>query len=186
MIVIVGISGSLRRGSYNTALLRAATEMMPADSRLDMASIRGFPLYDGDQEAAHGVPADVVALKDAVAAADGLLLATPEYNSGIPGVAKNAIDWLSRPSSDIPRVFGGKPVMIIGASQGGFGTILSQQAWLPVMRKLGAQVWNGGQLMVSRAGSVFDAEGNIVDGRTDQMLRKLLEGFVADVRARKS
>lgn len=183
MVTIVGISGSLRRGSYNTALLRAAVAMMPADSRLDAASIRSFPLYNGDDEAMHGIPADVASLKDAIAAADGLLLVTPEYNNSIPGVAKNAIDWLTRPAADIPRVFRGKPVAIIGASPGGFGTILSQNAWLPVMRTLGAELWSGGRLMVSRAGAVFDADGNIIDGRTDQLLRKLLEGFVAYVRA---
>lgn len=110
-------------------------------------------------------------------------MVTPEYNNSIPGVAKNAIDWLTRPAADIPRVFRGKPVAIIGASPGGFGTILSQNAWLPVMRTLGAELWSGGRLMVSRAGTVFDADGNIVDGRTDQLLRKLLEGFVAYVKA---
>lgn len=183
MVTIVGISGSLRRGSHNTALLRAAVAMMPADSRLDAASIRSFPLYNGDDEAAHGIPADVASLKDAIAAADGLLLATPEYNNSIPGVTKNAIDWLTRPASDIPRVFAGKPVAIIGASPGGFGTILSQNAWLPVMRTLGAQLWSGGRLMVSRAGSVFDADGNIVDERTHEALRRYLAGFVAHLRA---
>ncbi len=183
MIRIVGISGSLRQGSYNTALLRAAGASMPADSRLEAASIRAFPLYNGDDETAHGIPAEVAALKDAIAAADGLLLVTPEYNNSIPGVAKNAIDWLSRPSVDIPRVFGGKPVAIVGASPGRFGTLLSQNAWLPVMRTLGAQLWNGGRLMVSGAGGVFDADGNIVDERTDAQLRKLLEGFVAYVRS---
>ncbi|MCL1633409.1 NAD(P)H-dependent oxidoreductase [Luteimonas sp. SX5] len=184
MIRIVGISGSLRQGSYNTALLRAAAASMPADSRLEAASIQAFPLYNGDDEAAHGIPAEVAALKDAIAAADGLLLVTPEYNNSIPGVAKNAIDWLSRPSSDISRVFGGKPVAIIGASPGRFGTILSQNAWLPVMRTLGAELWNGGRLMVSSAAGVFDAEGNVADERTLQSLRKLLEGFVAYARDR--
>lgn len=184
MTTIVGISGSLRQGSYNTALLRAAGAMMPAGSRLDQASIRAFTLYNGDDEAAYGVPAEVAALKDAIAAADGLLLVTPEYNNSIPGVAKNAIDWLTRPASDIPRVFGGKPVAIIGASPGGFGTILSQNAWLSVMRTLRAELWAGGRLMVSRAGSVFDAQGNITDSRTNDALREYLEGFVAYARAR--
>jgi len=81
----------------------------------------------------------------AIAAADGLLLVTPEYNNSIPGVFKNAIDWLSRPPADISRVFGGKPVAIIGASPGGFGTILSQEAWLPVLRTLGTKPWFGGR-----------------------------------------
>lgn len=186
MVTIVGFSGSLRAGSYNSALLRAAAEMMPADSRMRIASIRAFPLYDADDEAAHGVPAEVAEMKDAIAAADGLLLATPEYNNSIPGVAKNAIDWLSRPSSDIPRVFGGKPVAIVGASPGGFGTILSQDAWLPVMRTLRAQLWSGGRVMVSRAGSVFDGAGNIVDERVATALRDYMTGFVAYVRGCKA
>ena len=184
MITIVGFAGSLRQGSYNAALLRAAGAMMPTESELHEASIREFPLYNGDDEAAHGVPPAVTALKDAIVAAGGLLLVTPEYNNSIPGVAKNAIDWLSRPPSDIARVFGGKPVAIIGASPGGFGTILSQNAWLPVFRTLGADLWAGGRLLVSRAGSVFDASGTIVDSKTNDALRKFLEGFVAHVRAR--
>jgi NAD(P)H-dependent FMN reductase len=184
MITIVGFAGSLRQGSYNAALLRAAGAMMPPGSELHEASIREIPLYNGDDEAAHGILPVVTALKDAIANADGLLLATPEYNNSIPGVAKNAIDWLSRPPADISRVFGGKPVAIIGASPGGFGTILSQNAWLPVFRTLGADLWAGGRILVSRAGNVFDASGKIVDGKVNDALRKFLEGFVTHVRAR--
>ena len=179
MTTIVAFSGSLRRNSYNSALLRAAVGMVPSGSRIDVASIAPFPLYNGDEEAAHGVPAEVAALKEAIAAADGLLIATPEYNNGIPGVAKNAVDWLSRPAADIPRVFGGRRVALMGASPGGFGTILSQNAWLPVLRTLGAELWTGGRLMVSRAASVFDAEGRIVDERTRDALQRFVEGFVA-------
>ena len=178
MTTIVGFSGSLRQGSYNTALLRAAAAAMPTGSRLDVGSIAPFPLYNGDDETAHGVPAAVAALKDAIAAAEGLLIVTPEYNNSIPGVAKNAIDWLSRPPADIPRVFAGKRVALIGASPGGFGTILSQNAWLPVLRTLGAELWTGGRLMVSRAGKVFDAQGAIVDQTVNDSLRRFIEGFV--------
>jgi len=181
---IAAFSGSLRQGSFNSALLRAAVAMMPADSRIEVASIQPFPLYNGDDEAANGVPAAVSAVKDAIAAADGLLIATPEYNNSIPGVAKNAVDWLSRPPADIARVFGGKPVALMGASPGGFGTILSQNAWLPVLRTLGAELWTGGRLMVSRATTIFDAEGNIVDARTNDLLRAFLQGFVDSLRAR--
>jgi len=144
MTTIVGISGSLRRGSYNTSLLRAAAQLMPNNAQLRIETIREIPLYDGDLEAAEGIPQPVTALKEAVASADGLLLVTPEYNNSIPGVFKNAIDWLSRPPADIRRVFGGKSVALIGASPGGFGTILSQAAWLPVLRTLGAELWSGG------------------------------------------
>jgi chromate reductase, NAD(P)H dehydrogenase (quinone) len=184
MVTLIGLSGSLRRGSYNSAVLRAAAAMMPSDSELRIESIAAIPLYDGDAERAHGVPEPVAHLKEAIVAADGLLLVTPEYNNSIPGVAKNAIDWLSRPASDIARVFGGKPVAIAGASPGGFGTILSQNAWLPVFRTLGADLWPGGRLLVSRAGSVIDANGEIVDAATRDNLGKFVNGFVAYVRGR--
>jgi NAD(P)H-dependent FMN reductase len=121
----------------------------------------------------------VIRLKEHIVAADGLLIATPEYNNSIPGVAKNAIDWLSRPSADIPRVFGGRPVAIMGASPGGFGTILSQNAWLPVLKTLGARTWSGGRLLVSRAGGAFGENGELTDERVREQLRKFLEGFVA-------
>src|SRR5690349_1227572 len=153
MTTIVGIAGSLRKGSFNAALLRAAARSMPAGSTLEQATIAGIPLYDADVEA-QGIPPLVAALKDRVAAADGLLLVTPEYNNSIPGVLKNAIDWLSRPDADIPRVFGGKRVALIGASPGGFGTILSQNAWLPVLKTLGTDLWAGKKLLVSRARTV--------------------------------
>lgn len=146
-IRIVGLSGSLRSGSFNAHLLRAAARVAPAGMEIEVETIRGVPLYDGDVEAAEGLPARVTELKDKIAAADALFLVTPEYNNSIPGVFKNAIDWLTRPASDIPKVFGGKPVAFMGASPGGFGTILSQEAWLPVLRTLGTQPWFGGRLM---------------------------------------
>jgi NAD(P)H-dependent FMN reductase len=175
---IVGISGSLRRGSFNTALLRAAAELMPSGADLIIESIEGIPLYNGDVESAEGIPQRVAALKKAVADSDGLILATPEYNSSIPGVFKNAVDWLSRPASDIKTVFGGKPVAIMGASPGGFGTILSQNAWLPVLRTLGTNPWFGGRMMVSRAASVFDESGKMTDEAVRKQLQQFLSGFV--------
>jgi NAD(P)H-dependent FMN reductase len=177
MVTITGISGSLRQGSLNSALLRAAADLMPEGSFLSIASIEGVPLYNGDDEAKSGLPAPVVALKESIAAADGLLLATPEYNNGIPGVFKNAIDWASRPSSDIARLFGGKPVAIMGASPGGFGTVLAQNGWLPVLHTLGTRHWSGGRLLVSRAGSAF-SEGDLVDDGVRERLREFLTKFV--------
>jgi chromate reductase, NAD(P)H dehydrogenase (quinone) len=185
MIRIIGISGSTRRGSFNAALLRAAASLMPQGAELRIESIASIPLYNGDEEAARGIPEPVARLKDLIAAADGLLLVTPEYNNSIPGVAKNAIDWLSRPPADIPRVFGGKPVAITGASPGGFGTVLSQNAWLPVFKTLGAELWSGGRLLVSRAGSVFDANGEIADAAVRENVRKFVAAFAAYISAKK-
>jgi chromate reductase len=183
MTTIVGVAGSLRVGSFNAALLRAAAAAMPAGTTLVSGTIQGIPLYDGDVEARDGLPPAVVELKTRIVSADGLLLVTPEYNNSIPGVFKNAIDWLSRPAADIPRIFGGRPVALIGASPGGFGTILSQGAWLPVLKTLGAEVWSGGKLLVSRAGTVFDAEGRLTDERIREQLGKFLQGFVDFVTA---
>src|SRR5947208_10691415 len=184
MTRVLGISGSLRRGSYNSALLRAAARLMPEESTLDIASLRGIPLYDGDVEA-QGIPAAVSQLKEAIIAADGVLLVTPEYNNSIPGVFKNAIDWLSRPSSDIKRVFGGRPFAMMGASAGGFGTILSQTAWLPVLRTLGTQAWFGARLLVSRAADVFDETGAIKDATVEEQLKNFLAGYVSFLRSRR-
>jgi NAD(P)H-dependent FMN reductase len=183
-MTIVGVSGSLRRNSYNSGLLRAARASVPPSVRLESASIAGIPLYDADLETAQGIPPSVSALKDAIASADALLIATPEYNNSMPGVLKNAIDWCSRPPADIARVFGGKPVAIIGASPGGFGTILSQNAWLPVLRTLGMRLWTGGRLMVSGAGKAFDADGNLIDGTVKANLQKFMTDFVASVEKR--
>ncbi|HTH16124.1 MAG TPA: NADPH-dependent FMN reductase [Magnetospirillum sp.] len=184
MTRLIGLSGSLRRGSYNSALLRAAAELMPDGTELAIKTIRGIPLYDGDLEESDGIPQPVTDLKEAIAASDGLLLATPEYNNSMPGVFKNAIDWLSRPPADIKRVFGGKPVALMGASPGGFGTVLGQNAWLPVLRTLGAEAWSGGRLLVSRAQNVFDKDGAIVDPKVADQLRAFLQGFTAFVRTR--
>ncbi|TFZ03487.1 NADPH-dependent FMN reductase [Ramlibacter rhizophilus] len=183
MTTLLALSGSLRSGSYNTALLRTAAGLMPAGATLEIATLHGIPLYDGDAEAQDGIPPAVQQLKDRIVASDGLLIATPEYNNGIPGVLKNGIDWLSRPPADIARVFGNRPVAVMGASPGGFGTILSQNAWLPVLRTLGTRTWFGGRLLVSRAGQVFDASGQMTDEKMKAQLQAFLQGFVDFVAA---
>jgi chromate reductase, NAD(P)H dehydrogenase (quinone) len=184
MTKIFGLSGSLRAGSFNAGLLRAAAEVVPDGTEVIIGTIRGVPLYDGDVEAASGIPAEVQHLKDQLAAADALLLVTPEYNNGMPGVFKNAIDWMTRPASDIPALFGGKPVAILGASPGGFGTILAQNDWLPVLRTLRTKPWLGGRMLVSRAGSLFDDKGNLTDAATRDSLREFMAGFAAFVAAK--
>ena len=178
MTTILGISGSLRKGSLNSSLLRAGTDLMPEGATLDANGIHGIPLYNGDEEVTGGIPPAVVELKRKLLAADGLLLVTPEYNNSIPGVFKNAIDWMSRPSKDIARHFGGKPVAVIGASPGGFGTILAQNAWLPVLRTLGTRPWFGARVQVSRANTLVDADHALTDPATRDRLADFLAGFV--------
>jgi NAD(P)H-dependent FMN reductase len=181
---IIGIAGSLRSGSFNMALLRAAAAAAPPGVRIEIASIRGIPLYDGDLEADQGVPEPVQRLKDQIASAHGLLLVTPEYNNSIPGVFKNVIDWLSRPAKDITRVFGDRPVALMGATPGQGGTILAQSAWLPVVRTLGMRPWFGSRLHVSGAGNVFDGAGNLVDEQIRTRLQSFIAGFEEFIRAK--
>lgn len=178
MTTIIGLSGSLREGSFNTALLQTAAELMPEGASLKVETLHGIPLYDADAESRDGLPEAVVALKEKIASADGLILSTPEYNNGIPGVFKNGIDWLSRPPADIGDVFGDTPVALIGATPGGLGTVSAQSAWLPVLRTLGTRPWFGGRLMVSRANTVFDKNGALTDDDLRERLRQFLEGFV--------
>jgi NAD(P)H-dependent FMN reductase len=177
MTRLIGLSGALRKASYNTALLNAAIELAPDGCELIAGSIRGIPLYDGDLEVSEGIPAAVGELKELIAGADGLILFTPEYNNGIPGVFKNTIDWLSRPGADIARVFGGKPVALCGASPGPWGTALSQAAWLPVLRALELDIWSKGRLLVPRANTLMDDQGRLADEATRQRLAAFVAGF---------
>ena len=179
MTTILGIAGSLRAKSYNAMLLGAAVELAPAGTTVEIASIEGIPLYDGDSEAAAGVPPAVQALKDRIARAGGLLLVTPEYNNSLPGPMKNAVDWLSRPPADIARVFRGRPVAIMGATPGPGGTGLAQAAWLPVLRVLGMMPWFGGRVQVTQAANAFDASGQLVDEKLKATLTTFMVGYAA-------
>jgi len=180
---IIGISGSLRAGSFNSALLRVARSLFP--DTLELGSIRGIPLYDADLEATEGIPHAVQELKQRIAMADGLLLATPEYNNSIPGVFKNAIDWLSRPPSDIAHVFHGKAVAVIGATPGRFGTIMAQNGWLSVLRTLKTRPWLEDRLMVSGAGKLFDEQGMLKDDEIRERLETFIRGFTDFAAARR-
>jgi len=167
-------------------LLRAAVEAVPAGSTIQIESIRDIPLYDGDVEAEQGIPQAVQHLKARIVAADGLLIVTPEYNNSMPGVLKNTIDWLSRPPADIPRVFRGRPVAIMGATPGQGGTLLSQAAWLPVVRTLGMRPWFEGRVNVSGAGKVFDTDGRVADEAIRDRIRIFVEGFTGFVDSQRS
>jgi len=177
-VQIVGLSGSLRRGSYNTALLRAVAKLAKPPVEIAVHTIEGIPVYDGDVESERGLPDAVVGLKGAIAGADGLILVTPEYNHGVPGPLKNAIDWCSRPPKDQKRVFGGRPVAICGATIGRGGTALSQAAWLPTLRVLGLHLWPR-SLQVSTAHDVFDDEGRLTDEKIGERLADFVQGFAA-------
>lgn len=167
-------------------LLRAAVEAVPPGSTIQIESIRDIPLYDGDVEAEQGIPQAVQHLKARIVAADGLLIVTPEYNNSMPGVLKNTIDWLSRPPADIPRVFRGRPVAIMGATPGQGGTLLSQAAWLPVVRTLGMRPWFEGRVNVSGAGKVFDTDGRVADEAIRDRIRTFVEGFTGFVDSQRS
>jgi len=158
-------------------LLRAASEMAPAGTTITIDSIEGIPVYNQDIEDA-GIPSRVQQLKDRISASDGLLLVTPEYNNALPGPLKNAIDWLSRPPADIPKVFRNRPVGVIGASAGAVGTALAQVAWLPVFRTLGMAPYFGARVLVPRAKDAFDDSGRLEDETIRGQLQKFVHGFV--------
>ena len=173
---IIGLPGSWRRGSFNHGLLRAAAEVAPEGVSMEVASIKEIPLYDGDLDAESGPPKVVEDLKDRIAAADALLLSSPEYNHSVPGVLKNAVDWLSRPAKDVRRVFFGKAVAVMGAAPGAGGTRFAQTAWLQIFHALGMRVFSGRQLYVAKAKELFDEDGRLVDeGIRERLARFVLE-----------
>lgn len=175
MTKILGLSGSLRKASYNSALLRTLAELAPDGVEVTIASIAEVPLYDGDLEAEKGLPEPVKTLQHQLSEADGLLLVTPEYNSGVPGVLKNTIDWMSRGGG--MGLFQGKPVALASASPGRFGGTLAQVHWLPVFRLLNMQFWPDGKLSVSGASNVFDDAGTMTDDTIRDLSAKFIAGY---------
>lgn len=170
---ILAISGSLRKASINTALLKAAQSAAPAGMSIEIARINQIPLYDGDIDGAQKPPA-VIDLSDRISSADGVLIATPEYNFSVPGVLKNAIDWISRVES---QPFAGKPLGIIGASPGNLGTARAQYHLRQVFIYLDPRVMNRPELFVSNAVSKFDADGGLTDEETRKFLAAYLSAF---------
>jgi chromate reductase, NAD(P)H dehydrogenase (quinone) len=177
---VVAICGSLRAGSYNRMLLRHLAARAGDGVTVEIVELRGIPVYDGDLET-RAFPPEVTAFKDRIARCDALVIGSPEYNWSLPGALKNAIDWASRPGSDIPRVFGGRPTGLVGATPGPGGTRMAQVAWLPVLRTLGTSFFPD-SLFVPQAGSVFDASGAMVDPKTAQYAEKWMTKFVAFAR----
>jgi len=178
-IHVLGISGSLRQGSYNTGLLRAAAELRPAGLTLEIYSIADIPLYSNDVELA-GIPEPVQDFKARIRVADGLIIAAPEYNYSIPGVLKNALDWASRPPKENP--FNGKPLAIMGASGGQWGTARCQYHLRQVAVGLNLLTMNRPEILVPSAGQKFGADGNLTDQETRERIRVMLEAFAEWVR----
>ena len=172
---ILGIAGSLREGSYNRSLLRAARELLRPGVELVELDLRSLPFYDGDVEAA-GDPEPVVALKEAIRDADALLIATPEYNRGVPGVLKNAIDWASRPALASPLA--GKPVAIVGASTGRGGTARAQEQLRAALEFSRAKVLEQPEVLVPEAFMRFDELGELVDPGIRAELAELIDTLV--------
>jgi len=177
---VLGLSGSLRRDSYNTKLLHAAARLLPDGAELELWDrLKEVPPYDEDDDV-EPAPAAVAALRGAIAGADALLVATPEYNSSIPGALKNALDWVSRPLAKNP--LRGKPVAVVGASAGAFGAVWSQAELRKVLGAMQARVVDV-ELAVGHAHEKFDEQGALVDGTVRQGLRDALLAVAAEVTA---
>jgi chromate reductase len=175
MTNILGIAGSLRKGSYNAAALRAAQELAPAGMTIEIFDIGAIPLYNEDVKV-QGFPPAVADLRAKIKAADGLLLATPEYNYSTSGVLKNAIDWASRPPE---HPFDGKPIALMGASGGALGTARAQYQLRQMFIFLNGHVMNRPEVMIGGAASKFDAEGKLTDQPTRDFVAAMLVAFQA-------
>ena len=173
-LTFVGIPGSLRRLSFNRGLIRAAIELAPPGITILPYDLIDVPMYNADVEA-EGDPAPVARLKSAIASADGVLIATPEYNHCIPGVLKNAIDWASRPPRD--SVLSGKPIAMMGATPGRGGTARAQAQLRDGVTYTGGLVLPLPEILVPLARERFDAESNLTDQGTRQAIRDLLIAF---------
>ena len=172
---ILGISGSLRKGSYNSGALRAAVELCPEEAEIEICEIGDLPLFDQDRE--KDPPQAVIDFKAKVKAADAILFATPEYNYSIPGVLKNAIDCGSRPYGQ--SAWEGKPAAIMGASIGGIATARAQYDLRKMMVFLNMFPINRPEVMIGNCSAKFDAEGNLTDEESRKFIRQMLEALIA-------
>jgi chromate reductase len=178
-IRILGVAGSLRRASLNRGLLRAAAELAPDEVSIDVFDLAPVPLYNGDVEAA-GDPESVAALKAAIRAADGVLFVTPEYNHGVPGVMKNALDWASRPPAS--AALNGKPVGIIGASPGQTGSARGQSQLRQAFEFTNSYCMPQPEILVFRAHEKFDGDGRLIDEQTRKHLARYVAALAAWIR----
>lgn len=176
---VAAFAGSLREGSFNKALLRAAVEVAPESMTIEILDLAGVPLYDADVEA-EGDPDEVAAIKRAIGAAEGLLIATPEYNYGVAGVTKNAVDWLSRPPGE--SVLTGLPVGVMGATPGMWGTARAQMMLRQSFVFTESPCMLRPEILVARAREKFDDEGRMTDEKTRGFLGDYLEAFADFVR----
>ena len=173
-VKILGIPGSLRRESFNRATLRAATQLAPEGSIIEVFELDGIPGFNQDDE--QNPPAKVVELKKRIRESDAILFVTPEYNYSVPGVLKNAIDWASRPYGD--SAWSGKPVAIMGASVGALGTARAQYHLRQMFVFLNMFPVNQPEVMIGHASERFDASGNLTHDATKEFIRQLLQNLV--------
>jgi chromate reductase len=173
-ISILGFAGSLRKGSFNKAILRAAVELLPEGAELDTFDLEGIPPFNQDLEG--HMPERVKEFKGKIRAADAILIATPEYNYSVPGVLKNAIDWASRPYGD--NAFHGKPVALMGASIGMLGTARAQYHLRQIFVFLDVYPMNQPEVMIPFVEAKIDQNGNLADEKTRNKIRELLEGLI--------
>lgn len=170
---IIGISGSLRKASYNSALLRALVSLQPPDLEIEIVRLHGIPVYDGDDEKQTGKPSAILELDQKIRASDGVIIVTPEYNFSIPGGLKNALDWISRGSSPLKW----KRVGIMGASDGPIGTARSQYHLRQTLQAHEAIVMPRPEIFVGNASKKFDPEGRLTDDDSAERLKKWLKAF---------
>ena len=173
-ITILGIAGSLRKASYNRAALRAAQQLAPESCRIEIFELDGIPPFNQDEEG--NFPAKVTALKQAIRAADAILIVTPEYNYSVPGVLKNAIDWASRPYGD--SAWEAKPVAVMGAAGGPLGSARAQYHLRQMFVFLNMFPVNKPEVMIGSAQEKFDAQGNLTNEASKKLIRQLLENLV--------
>ncbi len=179
---IVGISGSLREDSFNQMLIQALDHSSENSCLFSHISLRDIPLYNQDDEKEMGVPSLILEIQSQLVECDGLLIASPEYNHSIPGVLKNAFDWLTRPAEKIETVFRDLPVGIVGVTPGKGGTVLAQKAWQPIIQTLGMKPFRLSSLALSDAEQIFSRSGELIDEQVLGDVEHFMKGYTQFIR----